>query len=70
MQGITFSMIILRIAIAKDEEGSRSGTFPSYQLRAAVNVSRLVEVTGTGDGVGYGTESFDGSNPGKSYPGP
>ncbi|KAJ6520600.1 hypothetical protein DFH09DRAFT_939678, partial [Mycena vulgaris] len=61
--GVTFSMIILRLAIeSSGQEGSRNGTFPnSYPLRAAVNVSRLVETHGE-----YGAESFDHGDTGKA----
>ncbi|KAJ7730352.1 hypothetical protein DFH07DRAFT_895197 [Mycena maculata] len=65
--GITFSMIILRLAVTSTgEESSRGVTLSnSYPLSAAVNVSRLVEVTGHGDGE-YGAESFDREDPGKT----
>jgi len=64
--GITFSMIILRLAMAgPSETGSRNAS-SSIPLRTPVNVSRLVEVTGTGTQGEYGTESFDRSNGGKA----
>ncbi|KAJ6588253.1 hypothetical protein B0H19DRAFT_1098526 [Mycena capillaripes] len=68
--GITFSMIILRLAMtSRPHEGSsRGATVGSIPRRTAVNVSRLVEVTGTGTQDEYGMASFDRGESGKPLP--
>ncbi|KAK7050235.1 hypothetical protein R3P38DRAFT_3306447 [Favolaschia claudopus] len=59
--GITFSMIILRLAMGDSSQTNSRNASGSFPLRvAAVNVSRLVEVQAD-----YGTESFDRNESGK-----
>ncbi|KAF7353826.1 hypothetical protein MVEN_01068200 [Mycena venus] len=64
--GITFSMIILRLAMTGPSETNSRSAAGSIPLRTAVNVSRLVEVSGTGSQRDYGMESFDRGNGGKA----
>ncbi|KAJ6599963.1 hypothetical protein DFH09DRAFT_1271508 [Mycena vulgaris] len=64
--GITFSMIILRLAMTSPGQGTVAlpgDSSASYRLRG-VNVSRLVEVTRENEE--FGTESFDPGNGSKS----